>query len=401
MFSLAVDLRGVDVLAVGGGPVSARRIRAFLAEGARVTCVAPVLCGDLHPLPEGVTWHARELVDSDLDRVRLVHTATGDREVDARVAALAEARGLWCVNASSAHEGTAAVPARAEVDTPSGLVSVAVNSSDPVRSVQLRNRIAHDLRTQPADLRPRREHSGWVALVGGGPGDAGLLTARALTLLHTADVVVIDRLAPQTVLDTLDPDVIVVDVGKSTGHHPVPQAEINRLLVEHARAGRGVVRLKGGDPFVLGRGGEEREVCEAAGVPCEVVPGVTSALSVPAAAGIPVTHRGVSKGFSVVSGHEELPWLPIASAHTVIILMGVSMLRQSVADLVAAGRDPLCPAAIIERGWLPDQRVTCAPLGELADAAEAAGVGAPAVVVIGDVVTLGPDWARNVPAGTS
>ncbi|MDO5498188.1 MAG: uroporphyrinogen-III C-methyltransferase [Propionibacteriaceae bacterium] len=392
MFSLSVDLCGVPVLAVGGGPVSARRVRAFVDAGAEVTVVAPVLCTALRELPPGVRWHARGVAPEDLDGMRLVHTATGDPEIDRKVVEMATERGLWCVNASESRAGTAVVPARATVDTPTGGVTVAVSSADPIRSVEIRNRISHDLRTGPVGLRPRRPHAGWVALVGGGPGDAGLLTSRALTLLHSADVVVIDRLAPQAVLDTLDPDVIVIDVGKTTGHHPVPQHEINRLLVEHASAGRGVVRLKGGDPYVLGRGEEERLACVEAGVDVEVVPGISSALAVPAAAGIPVTHRGVSRGFTVVTGHDQLPTLPTDSGHTLVVLMGVAGLRTTAAALVAGGRSAECPVALIERGCTPGQRVTVAPLASVADVAEARGVQAPAVIVIGDVVRLGPDW---------
>jgi uroporphyrin-III C-methyltransferase/precorrin-2 dehydrogenase/sirohydrochlorin ferrochelatase len=392
VFSLAVDLRGVPVLAVGGGPVSARRVRAFAEAGAEVTVVAPVLCAALRTLPAGVHWHERGVAPEDLDGMRLVHTATGDPEVDRKVVEMATERGIWCVNASASTTGTAVVPARATVPTPVGTVTVAISSSDPLRSVEVRNRISHHLRTGPVDLRSRRPHEGWVALVGGGPGDADLLTARALTLLHSADVVVIDRLAPQSVLDTLDPEVIVLDVGKRTGHHPVPQHEINRLLVEHARAGRGVVRLKGGDPYVLGRGEEERLACVEAGVPVEVVPGISSALAVPAAAGIPVTHRGVSRGFTVVTGHDEVPELPTDSGHTLVILMGIAGLPATTARLIARGRSAACPVAIVESGCTPHQRVTVGSLATIAGLAAARGVKSPAVVVVGDVVRLGPDW---------
>lgn len=403
MLPLAVDLRGVRILAVGGGPVTARRVRTFVAEGARVDIVAPEVCSALQPLPEGVRWHARPFREDDLeipceeglDAVRLVHTATGDPEVDGQVAELCAARGIWCVNATEAARGTAIVPARAAVDLPTGPVELSVTSTDPGRSVVVRNRIAHLLRTTPG-LRSQRSHAGWVALVGGGPGDAGLLTVRGLTLVHSADVIVIDRLAPQGVLAQLDPDVIVLDVGKKRGHHPVPQAEINRLLIEHARAGRGVVRLKGGDPYVLGRGGEERLACLAAGIEVEVVPGVTSAVAVPAAAGIPVTHRGLARGFTVVTGHDVmLPGLPTGSDHTLVVLMGIKMLPGVVTRLLAQGRDPNCPSAIIERGSTPQQRVTVAPLGELVEVAARRGVQPPAVTVIGDVVTLCPEWADH------
>lgn len=260
--------------------------------------------------------------------------------------------------------------------------------------MEVRNRISHLLRTTPG-LRAKRPHAGWVALVGGGPGDAGLLTARGLSLVHSADVVVIDRLAPQEVLSHLDPDVIVLDVGKKKGHHPVPQTEINRLMIDHARAGRGVVRLKGGDPYVLGRGGEERLACLAAGIDVEVVPGVTSAIAVPAAAGIPVTHRGLARSFTVVTGHDLLPGLPTGSDHTLVVLMGINAIRDVVAVLLEQGRDPDCPAAIVERGCTPQQRVTVAPLAELAETAIRRGVRPPAVTVVGDVVTLCPEWAEQ------
>jgi uroporphyrin-III C-methyltransferase/precorrin-2 dehydrogenase/sirohydrochlorin ferrochelatase len=153
-----------------------------------------------------------------------------------------------------------------------------------------------------------------------------------------------------------------------------------------------VVRLKGGDPYVLGRGGEERLACEAHGIPVEVVPGVTSAISVPAAAGIPVTHRGLARGFTVVTGHEDLPDLPTGRDHTLVLLMGVAALRTTTTDLLAAGRDPECPVAIVERGWLPDQRVTVGTVATIADIADQVGVENPAVIVIGDVVTVSPHF---------
>jgi uroporphyrin-III C-methyltransferase/precorrin-2 dehydrogenase/sirohydrochlorin ferrochelatase len=229
-----------------------------------------------------------------------------------------------------------------------------------------------------------------VALVGGGPGTDALLTIRGRHLLSTADVVVVDRLAPRGLLADLPASVRIVDVGKVPGRHAVTQDEINAVLVEEALAGHGVVRLKGGDPYVLGRGGEERLACEAHGIPVEVVPGVTSAISVPAAAGIPVTHRGVARGFTVVTGHEEIPSLPSGRDHTLVLLMGVAGLQRTTDLLIAGGRDPRCPVAIVERGWLPDQRVTIAPLDEIAATATAVGVESPAVIVVGDVVALSP-----------
>jgi uroporphyrin-III C-methyltransferase/precorrin-2 dehydrogenase/sirohydrochlorin ferrochelatase len=176
----------------------------------------------------------------------------------------------------------------------------------------------------------------------------------------------------------------------------VPQDEINRILVREALAGNRVVRLKGGDPYVLGRGGEEAIYCREHGVEVEVVPGVTSAVSVPAAAGIPVTHRGLAKAFTMISGHEELSNVPAGSDHTVVLLMGVGTLRESAAALAANGRGPDCPVAIVENGYGPDQRVTIGTLGSIAAQAEAVGVANPAVVVVGDVVRLSPLAAAHL-----
>ena len=237
---------------------------------------------------------------------------------------------------------------------------------------------------------------GWVALVGGGPGSSGLITARGLELLGRADVVVVDALAPRDLLEDLDPSTEVIDASKRRGRHVMSQEEIDALLVDLARRGKGVVRLKGGDPYVLGRGGEEAAACRRAGVAVEVVPGITSAIAVPAAAGIPVTHRGLSRGFSVITAHADLGVLPQRRDHTLILLMGVSRLRDSVASLLEAGSDAATPAAIIERGYHPDQRVTTTELRCLADVAARYGVTAPAVIVIGDVVTLSPYWADRV-----
>ncbi len=227
---------------------------------------------------------------------------------------------------------------------------------------------------------------GRVVIVGGGPGDPDLLTVRGQAALAAADVVLADRLAPVEALATLCPKAHIVDVGKTPYHHAVPQEQINRLLVEHALAGRRVVRLKGGDPFLLGRGGEEVMACREAGIPVEVVPGVSSAIAAPAAAGIPVTHRGVSAGMLVISGHDELD-IDVLSRwrHTIVVLMGMARLGELTAALLAEGRDPLTPAAVIHRAWTPHQQVVRAPLKTLAEEVAAAGVANPAVIVIGEV----------------
>ncbi|NKX53356.1 uroporphyrinogen-III C-methyltransferase [Arthrobacter mobilis] len=231
---------------------------------------------------------------------------------------------------------------------------------------------------------------GQVTLVGGGPGTEDLLTAQALAALREADVVYYDRLAPHRNLDRLAPGARLVDVGKRPGHHPVGQADIEQLMIDSAKAGEHVVRLKGGDPFVFGRGGEEVASCTAAGIPVTVVSGVTSAIAVPAAAGIPVTHREVSHMFTVVSGHQ--PLTDTEHRHlaglggTIVVLMGVGTLPQLAAGLRRAGMRADMPVAVVERGYSDSQRTTVSDLSGIVTAAGAARCKSPAVLVIGEVV---------------
>lgn len=240
-----------------------------------------------------------------------------------------------------------------------------------------------------------RANPGRATLVGGGPGREDLLTVAAVRALGEADVVLYDRLAPHEHLAELAPGAELVDVGKRPGHHAVPQSEIEALLVEHALAGRHVVRLKGGDPYVLGRGSEEVLACHAAGVPVEVVPGVTSAVAVPGAAGIPLTHRGVSHLFTVVSGHAPLTDDELAHlaglGGTIVVLMGVNSLPQLTAGLVRHGMAADMPVAIVERGFSAGQRTTVGDLAGIVVAAARARVSSPAVVVVGEVVRLAHD----------
>ncbi|MFC3689450.1 uroporphyrinogen-III C-methyltransferase [Aquipuribacter hungaricus] len=386
---VGLRLTGRRVVCVGGGPVSARRTRALLDGGAEVHVVAPELCEDLaeHARAGRVTWHSRGYEPADLDGAWFVHTATGDRATDSRVAADAEQRRVWCVDATDAAASSAWFPAVARVDD----VSVAVTAGgDPRRAARLRDAVATALDTGSLPLRRHRPGPGRVDLVGGGPGDPGLLTTRARRLLAQADVVVHDTLAPTSVLDELDPDVELVDVGKTAGHHPVPQHEINLFLVEHARRGRRVVRLKGGDPFVLGRGGEELLACREAGVTVAVTPGVTSAVSVPAALGIPVTHRGVSRSFTVLSAHEDLRAGQVPTEGTLVLLMGVSGLAATADRLVALGWSATTPAAVLEDGFGERQRRVVGTLADIAGRAEQAGVRPPGIVVVGEVVALAP-----------
>lgn len=388
---LGVSLTGRRVVLVGGGAVAARRIGRFLDDGADVTVIAPDLSGDVRGIVDAgaATWVPRAVRESDVDEAWIVHTATGDTRVDARVAAWCERRRTLCVNASDGAHGTARLAAESRAgDVVVGVVSDA--GVDPRRAGRVRDAVAALLRTGALPLRrQRRRGPGRVALVGGGPGPADLMTVRGRRLLAEADVVVADRLGPTDVLAELEDGVDIIDVGKRPGHHPVPQERINELLVELAREGKRVVRLKGGDPFVYGRGGEEVAACLAAGVAVEVVPGLTSAVSVPQAAGIPVTHRGVSAGMHVVNGQAGITPSTLAAfaddAVTTVVLMGVAALPRLVAAARAAGAPDERPVAIVERGHTPEQRTTRSTLGRVLTDAAAAGVRNPAVIVFGDV----------------
>jgi uroporphyrin-III C-methyltransferase len=241
---------------------------------------------------------------------------------------------------------------------------------------------------------------GRVYLVGAGPGDPGLLTVRGLECLQKADVVVHDRLANQQLLAHA-PQAELIDVGKKPDHHPVPQERINAILVEKAREGKLVVRLKGGDPFVFGRGGEEAQSLAEAGIPFEIVPGVTSAISVPAYAGIPVTQREVACSVAFVTGHcagckpLDLNWQALAQGvDTLVFLMGVHNLEAIVTSLTDAGRSPETPVALIQQGTLPEQKVVTGTLADILE--KAAEIKPPSIIIVGDVVKLQPtlDWFK-------
>lgn len=248
---------------------------------------------------------------------------------------------------------------------------------------------------------------GKVYLVGAGPGDPGLITVKGLALLRRAEVVIHDRLIPPELLSEVSAEAEVFDAGKAQHDHRIPQPRINQLLVEKAREGKMVVRLKGGDPFVFGRGGEEAAFCQAAGIPCEVVPGVSSAIAVPASVGIPVTHRDLASSFTVFTGHEN-PHKPESSidypavvaaarAGTIVLLMGVTYLELIVAALLAAGLESTRPAAGIESGTTASERVVVGTLATIVDLSRAAGIASPALFVIGEVVGLRPDHPAVAP----
>jgi uroporphyrin-III C-methyltransferase / precorrin-2 dehydrogenase / sirohydrochlorin ferrochelatase len=398
-FHLGLLVAGRCVLVVGGGPVALRRVGRLLEAAADVHLVSPQVVPALRDLADRgrLRWSERAYGPGDVDDAWLAFACTDDADVNASVVNDAAAQRIWCSRADDALAATAWVPAVGR----SGPASVAVLSGrDPSRSVVLRDAAVRAVESALHERRARsvrRDGSaGRVVLVGGGPGDPGLLTRRGHERLAEADVVLVDRLAPLSVLDGLHPDVEVIDVAKVPRGDFTPQESINDLLVRHARAGRVVVRLKGGDPFVFGRGMEELLACAEAGVEVEVVPGVTSAVAVPALAGIPLTHRGVSQGFSVVSGHlppghpdSTVDWAALAgSGTTLVCLMAVHTMPAIAEHLLQHGLGADTPVAVVQDGGLAAQRVLTSRLSEVSDTMAREQVASPAVVVIGAVAGL-------------
>ncbi|GGO08194.1 uroporphyrinogen-III C-methyltransferase [Micromonospora parathelypteridis] len=403
-YPLGLRLDGRRVVVVGGGAVATRRVPALLDAGADVLLVAPELTPALRARADAdrLRWVPRRFTPEDLDGAWLVQVAIDDPEAAESVSVAAAERRIFCVRADDRTAATAWTPAV----TRHGPVTVAVlGGGDPRRAMTVRDAIRDLLavRLAPDGIAGRPDAStgtiggrqtGRVALVGAGPGDPELITVRGWRLLTEADVVVADRLVPGLLLDELRPDVELVDASKIPYGPSRGQEEINRILVDRALAGAFVVRLKGGDPYVFGRGGEELLACAEAGVPVTVVPGVTSSIAAPAAAGIPVTHRGVAHEFTVVSGHAApdspaslVRWEALAGLRgTLVILMGLKNLSAITETLIAHGRSPQTPAAVVQEGTTGTQRALRSTLGAVAADALAADIRPPAVVVVGDVV---------------
>jgi len=380
-YPLVVDLEGRKCVVIGGGGVAERKVEGLLAADAMVTVVSPRLSQRLETrVTNGeIQHHRRRYQRGDLAGASLAFVATGDPRLAATVAREGRSRGVW-VNAADdpEHCDFFLEPRPDRRDAPPDCGGRAARSAGATA-------------LEPGG----RVSAGIVYIVGAGPGDPGLITVRGLELLRRADVVVHDRLVSGKLLDEAPPQARRVFVGKACGAHSLPQREINALLIDEARRGHRVVRLKGGDPFVFGRGGEEALALAEAGVAFEVVPGVTSAVAVPAAAGIPLTHRGLASSFAVVTGHrqagedEPVDWGRLArGVDTLVVVMGLANLPTIVRELIANGRDPDTPAALIERGTTEAQRTVTATLATLADAATAARLEAPVLAVIGQVVSL-------------
>ena len=456
MYPVTLDLKGVRCLVVGGGPVGTRKVEGLLVEGARVTVVSPEGDPGLETLAlEGkVVWERRSYAPGETAAYGLVFAATSSREVNRQVFNEARGAGIWVNVADDPELCSFHLPARvvrgdlqltvssngnapfvvrrlrqlldarfgAEwsewIDAASRFRDEVRSSSAP-RSAQeeafdrffaatvdperLRARvpgksereswtISRVPSTRPVSVPSEAVRPGLVSLVGGGPGDAGLLTLKGRDRLMKADAVVYDRLAATALPTDLPARVELHGVGKEAGNHPVPQEEINALLVRLALEGKRVVRLKGGDPYVFGRGSEEAEALSAAGVPFEVVPGITAGVAVPAYAGIPVTHRKEAVRLTLLTAHEaakdggdQVRWDLLArDPHATIVgYMGVTSLPHVARRLVAEGMDPDTPAALIERGTTSAQRTVRAPLSKLADEVVRQGARPPALFVIG------------------
>lgn len=396
-YPAGLRLAGRRVVVVGGGHVAQRRVPALLAVGAEVTVVSPVVTPAIEGLGEEITLVVRGYRSGDLDGAWYVIAATDDREVNELVSAEAEAQHTFCVRSDDATRATAWTPAVGRHD----IVTVAVldnfvGGRDPRRSAYVRDEILAGLRDGAIAAPRHRERTAGVVLIGGGPGDPELVTVAGRKALMEADVVVADRLAPRELLGELPPDVELIDVAKLPRGRFTAQEEINRVIVERALAGKRVARFKGGDSFVFGRGYEEVEACQAAGVPVTVVPGISSPLAVPAVAGIPVTHRGVAHDFTVVSGHlppdhedSLVDWDALGRLRgTVVLMMAVANAPVIAEALVAAGRPAETPVGIVCDGTMPGERTVLGTLGSIRDDIITYDVRPPAIIVVGDVVAV-------------
>jgi uroporphyrin-III C-methyltransferase / precorrin-2 dehydrogenase / sirohydrochlorin ferrochelatase len=399
-YLVGLRLTGRRVVVVGGGTVAQRRLPLLVANGADVHVITRSATPAVEAMV-GITLTLREFRDGDLEDAWYVIAATDDPDVNAAVVAEAERRHIFCVRADIAREGTAVTPASFEYE---GLSVGVLAGGDHRRSAAIRSAIHEALQRGLITAETPGVLPGGVALVGGGPGDPELITVRGRRLLAHADVVVADRLAPPELLAELPPQVEVIDAAKIPYGRAMAQDAINDVLIDRAKAGKFVVRLKGGDPFVFGRGSEELAACREAGVHCEVVPGVSSAIAGPAAAGIPVTARGIARSFAVVTGQragegDEVEVTPLAGVDTVVVLMGRSSLPGFTARLIDAGRDPHTPAACIQSATTPAQRVTVATLATIAEAADRDGLEAPVVTVIGEVARMAAEGVVPVDGG--
>lgn len=459
LFPLFADLRDRPVLVVGGGTVAERKVEALLLSGARPVVGAPDLTARLHEwLEQGrLRWRAGTFRPEWLDDAWLVVAATDDPAVNRTVAATAAQRRLWVNVVDDVELSSFQVPAVVR----RGAVQIAISSGGgaPMLARHLRRQLEtwlddawgalaelfaqrrERIRARfpqlgarrrfferalagplPRLLRQHRDSEGeaWlddalegatptaagsVVLVGAGPGDPGLLTLNALRALNEADVILHDRLVSDDVLQLARRDAPRIEVGKSSGRHSTSQDDIHALMLQHARAGRRVVRLKGGDPFVFGRGGEELQFLQRHGIPFEVVPGITAAVACAAYAGIPLTHRDHAQSLRLVTAHckdslDTLDWGALAQERqTLAVYMGVAGLETLRTRLIVAGLRPDLPFALVENGSRPQQRVVTGTLAQLPETARHHQVQSPALLILGEVAALAADlhWFGAAP----
>ena len=450
---LFLDLADQPCLVVGGGDVAARKIRSLIDAGARVTVVAPVLADTTAELAKrhGLDVARREFEETDVPGQLLVIAATGDADVNRRAFAACRERRVLVNTVDDAALSSAIFPSI--VDRGPVMVAVSTGGASPTLARRIREQIEALLpaatgqlaeflgrrrarmRQAVPDIDARRRlwdnaldgnvpgliaegneraadselqrlasggaPEGFVSLVGAGPGDPDLLTLKALRTLQRADVIYYDNLVSPAVLERARRDAKRVYVGKRRAFAGTRQADINARLLADAQRGLRVARLKGGDPFIFGRGGEEIETLRQHGVDFEVIPGITAALGCAAYAGIPLTHRDWAQSVRFVTGHlrddvVNLDWPELAKPdQTLVVYMGLGGLRQLSARLIEHGMDPDTPSATISRGTLDDQAVVAAPLSGLAQAVEEAGLPGPTTTIIGRVVDLRAELGRR------
>ncbi|WP_144207677.1 uroporphyrinogen-III C-methyltransferase [Mycobacterium tilburgii] len=392
-------MTGKKVVVVGGGTVAQRRLPLLISSGADVHVISRSATRAVEAMT-GITLTLREYRDGDLVGAWYAIAATNDPAVNAAVVAEADARQIFCVRADIAVEGSAVTPASFEY---SGLSVGVLSGGQHRRSAAIRSAIREALQQGLITAENPDVARGEVALIGGGPGDPELITVRGRRLLAQADVVVADRLAPPELLAELPPQVDVIDAAKIPYGRAMAQDAINDVMIERARAGKFVVRLKGGDPFVFARGYEEVIACADAGISVTVVPGVTSAIAVPAMAGVPVTHRAINHEFVVVSGHlspghpESLVnWNALAAlSGTIVLLMAVERIELFVDVLLKGGRPADTPVLVVQHGTTPAQHTLRATLADTPQKIRSEGIRPPAIVVIGPVVGLGAARGLN------
>jgi uroporphyrin-III C-methyltransferase / precorrin-2 dehydrogenase / sirohydrochlorin ferrochelatase len=458
-FPVFFDLTAQRVLVVGGGEVALRKVALLERSGALITLVAPEVLPELEERAAAgkINLAVREFVPDDLDGARLVIVATSRRAVNRWIASLSEARSIPVNVVDDREASRFIVPAI--IDRDPVLVAISTGGASPVLARRLRERLEalipkkigalalwlralrHAARRRLRDTDERRRFfenivdgpaarrfidgdthgaqgiaqqllartstaprsAGEVTLVGAGPGDPELLTLKALRALQDADVIFHDRLVPEGLLDMARRDAARISVGKAAGGIGSTQEEINALLIEHARQGKRVVRLKGGDPFIFGRGGEELEALAKAQISFSVIPGVTAAAGCAAYAGIPLTHRDYAHSVTFVTGHadgegRQPDWRALAKPGlTAVFYMGLARVEQIAARLVAHGAAASTPAAVIAQGTLQDQRVVTGTLATIAAVAAASDIQSPALLVVGEVVSLHASlaWFNN------